>query len=216
MDDIWQQLQQFIDPEKLLREGGFYLLLFVVFAETGLFFGFFLPGDYLLFLAGMFVATDRLGVPIYVMVVGLILAAVFGNFVGYWFGRRTGPLLYERKDSFLFKKEHLRMAEEYYNKQGAFALIMGRFIPIVRTFAPIVAGLIRMDYRKFAIYNIAGAVLWISSLTLLGYFLGQRFEKEIEEYLLYIIIGFVVITALPLVWAYLKKKIVRTKEVPKS
>lgn len=216
MDDIWQQLQQFIDPEKLLREGGFYLLLFVVFAETGLFFGFFLPGDYLLFLAGMFVATDRLGVPIYVMVIGLILAAIFGNFVGYWFGRRTGPLLYERKDSFLFKKEHLRMAEEYYNKQGAFALIMGRFIPIVRTFAPIVAGLIRMDYRKFAIYNIAGAVLWISSLTLLGYFLGQRFEKEIEEYLLYIIIGFVVITALPLVWAYLKKKIVRTKEVPKS
>ncbi len=216
MDEIWQQLQHFIDPEKLLREGGFYLLLFVVFAETGLFFGFFLPGDYLLFLAGMFVATDRLGVPIYVMVAGLILAAVFGNFVGYWFGRRTGPLLYQRRDSFLFKKEHLRMAEEYYKKQGAFALIMGRFIPIVRTFAPIVAGLIRMDYRKFAMYNAAGAVLWISSLTLLGYFLGQRFEKEIEEYLLYIIIGFVVITALPLIWAYLKKKIVRTKEVGKS
>lgn len=216
MDDIWQQLQQFIDPEKLLREGGFYLLLFVVFAETGLFFGFFLPGDYLLFLAGMFVATDRLDVPIYVMVIGLILAAVFGNFVGYWFGRRTGPLLYQREDSFLFKKHHLRMAEEYYNKQGAFALIMGRFIPIVRTFAPIVAGLIEMDYRKFALYNISGAVLWISSLTLLGFFLGQRFEKEIEEYLLYIIIGFVVITALPLVWAYLKKKVVRTKEIEKS
>jgi membrane-associated protein len=216
MDDIWQQLQQFIDPEKLLREGGFYLLLFVVFAETGLFFGFFLPGDYLLFLAGMFVATDRLDVPIYVMVIGLILAAVFGNFVGYWFGRRSGPLLYRREDSFLFKKHHLRMAEEYYNKQGAFALIMGRFIPIVRTFAPIVAGLIEMDYRKFALYNISGAILWISSLTLLGYFLGQRFEKEIEEYLLYIIIGFVVVTALPLVWAYLKKKIVRTKEIEKS
>lgn len=216
MDDIWQQLQQFIDPEKLLREGGFYLLLFVVFAETGLFFGFFLPGDYLLFLAGMFVATDRLDVPIYVMVIGLILAAVFGNFVGYWFGRRTGPLLYQREDSFLFKKHHLRMAEEYYNKQGAFALIMGRFIPIVRTFAPIVAGLIKMEYRKFALYNIAGAVLWISSLTLLGFFLGQRFEKEIEEYLLYIIIGFVVITALPLLWAYLKKKMVRTKEIEKS
>jgi membrane-associated protein len=216
MDDIWQQLQQFIDPEKLLREGGFYLLLFVVFAETGLFFGFFLPGDYLLFLAGMFVATDRLDVPIYVMVIGLIIAAVFGNFVGYWFGRRTGPLLYQREDSFLFKKHHLRMAEEYYNKQGAFALIMGRFIPIVRTFAPIVAGLIKMDYRKFALYNIAGAILWISSLTLLGFFLGQRFEKEIEEYLLYIIIGFVVITALPLLWAYLKKKVVRTKEIEKS
>lgn len=212
MDDFWQQFQQLIDPEQLLREGGFYLLLFVVFAETGLFFGFFLPGDYLLFLAGMFVATGRLDVSIYTLVAGLIVAAIAGNFTGYWFGRRTGPLLYHRKDSFLFKKHHLKVAEDYYHKQGAFALIMGRFIPIVRTFAPIVAGLIGLDFKRFAVYNIVGAVLWIASLTLLGFFLGRRFEKEIEEYLLYIIVGFVVITALPLIWTYLKRTIVMNKK----
>lgn len=212
MDDFWLQLQHLIDPEQLLREGGFYLLLFVVFAETGLFFGFFLPGDYLLFLAGMFVATGKLDVSVIVLLIGLIGAAVTGNFVGYWFGRRTGPLLYDRKDSFLFKKRHLKMAEDYYKKQGAFALIMGRFIPIVRTFAPIVAGVIGLDYKRFAFYNISGAVLWVTSLTLLGFFLGRRFEQEIEEYLLYIIIGFIIVTALPLVWAYLKKTIVVNKK----
>ena len=163
MDDFWQQIQHLIDPEQLLREGGFYLLLFVVFAETGLFFGFFLPGDYLLFLAGMFVATDKLDVSILVLLIGLISAAIIGNFVGYWFGKRTGPLLYHRKDTFLFKKVHLEMAQEYYKKQGAFALIMGRFIPIVRTFAPIVAGIIGLDYRRFALYNISGAILWVTS-----------------------------------------------------
>ena len=212
MDDFWQQIQHLIDPEQLLREGGFYLLLFVVFAETGLFFGFFLPGDYLLFLAGMFVATDKLDVSILVLLIGLISAAIIGNFVGYWFGKRTGPLLYHRKDTFLFKKVHLEMAQEYYKKQGAFALIMGRFIPIVRTFAPIVAGIIGLDYRRFALYNISGAILWVTSLTLLGFFLGRRFEKEIEEYLLYIIIGFIVVATLPLIWTYLKKTIVVNKK----
>lgn len=212
MDDFWLQLQQLIDPEQLLREGGFYVLLFVVFAETGLFFGFFLPGDYLLFLAGMFVATDRLDVSIYILIIGLIAAAITGNFVGYWFGRRAGPLLYDRKDTFLFKKGHLKMAEDYYNKQGAFALIMGRFIPIVRTFAPIVAGIIGLDHKRFALYNIIGAILWVTSLTLLGFFLGRRFEKEIEEYLLYIIIGFIIVTTVPLILTYLKKTIVVNKK----
>lgn len=207
MYEIWDTLQQVINPEKLLREGGFYVLLFVVFAETGLFFGFFLPGDYLLFLAGMFVGTDKLDVTIYTLVIGLILAAVMGNFVGYWFGRRAGPMLYQRKDSLFFKKKYLQAAEAYYRKQGAFTLILGRFIPIVRTFAPIFAGVVKLDYRKFAFYNITGAVLWISSLTLLGYFLGSKFEKEIDEYLLYIIAGFIVITAVPLIWAYLKRKV---------
>ncbi|HXI00432.1 MAG TPA: DedA family protein [Sphingobacteriaceae bacterium] len=212
MDDFWANLQQLIDPEQLLREGGFYVLLFVVFAETGLFFGFFLPGDYLLFLAGMFVATDRLDVSIYVLILGLIAAAVLGNFTGYWFGKRAGPLLYKRKDTFLFKMAHLKMAEEYYKKQGAFALIMGRFIPIVRTFAPIIAGVIGMEYKKFAFYNIFGAILWVTSLTLLGFFLGRRFEREIEEYLLYIIIGFITLTTIPLIWAYLKRVIVVNKK----
>ena len=207
MHEFWDYLQHLIDPVKLLREGGFYLLLFVIFAETGLFFGFFLPGDYLLFLAGMFVATGKLDVSIYIMIVGLILAAVIGNFVGYWFGKKTGPVLYQREDSFLFKKKYLQAAEVYYRKQGAFALIMGRFIPIVRTFAPIIAGIVKLDSNKFAFYNITGAFLWITSLTLLGFFLGRSFEKEINDYLLYIIVGFILITTIPLIVTYLKRKI---------
>jgi len=209
MHDFWNSLQHFIDPEKLLREGGFYVVMFVIFAETGLFFGFFLPGDYLLFLAGMFVATGKLDVNIYVLILGLFVAAVSGNFVGYWFGRKTGPVLYHRKDSLFFKRRYLKAAEEYYNKQGAFALIMGRFVPIVRTFAPIFAGVVKLDFKRFALYNFAGGIIWIASLTLLGYFLGKRFEKEINDYLLYIIIGFIVITTIPLIFAFVKKKVVK-------
>ncbi len=209
MHDFWNSLQHFIDPEKLLKEGGFYVVMFVIFAETGLFFGFFLPGDYLLFLAGMFVATGKLDVNIYVLIFGLCVSAVSGNFVGYWFGRKTGPMLYHRKESFFFKRRYLKAAEEYYHKQGAFALIMGRFVPIVRTFAPIFAGVVKLDFKRFALYNITGALIWIASLTLLGYFLGRRFEKEINDYLLYIIIGFIVITTIPLIVTFVRKKVVK-------
>ncbi|MEJ2903774.1 DedA family protein [Pedobacter panaciterrae] len=212
MQDFWTSLQHFIDPEKLLKEGGFYVVMFVIFAETGLFFGFFLPGDYLLFLAGMFVATGKLDVNIYVLILGLCLSAISGNFTGYWFGRKTGPVLYHRKDTFFFKKRYLKAAEEYYNKQGAFALIMGRFVPIVRTFAPIFAGVVKLDFKRFALYNIAGAILWIASLTLLGYFLGKRFEKEITDYLLYIIIGFIIVTTIPLIITFVKKKVVNNTD----
>jgi len=212
MHEFWNSLLHLIDPEKLLREGGFYVVVFVIFAETGLFFGFFLPGDYLLFLAGMFVATGKLDVNISVLVLGLTFAAVAGNFVGYWFGRKTGPVLYQREDSFFFKKKYLKAAEEYYNKQGAFALIMGRFVPIVRTFAPIFAGVVKLDFKKFAFYNIAGGILWITSLTLLGYFLGIKFEKEINDYLFYIITGFIVITTIPLFYAFVKRKVVTGKK----
>jgi membrane-associated protein len=206
MQDFWNHLQHFIDPEKLLKEGGFYVVLFVIFAETGLFFGFFLPGDYLLFLAGMFVATGKLDVNIFVLLIGLMVSAVAGNFTGYWFGRKTGPVLYQREDTLFFKKKFLKAAEAYYNKQGAFALIMGRFVPIVRTFAPIIAGVVKLDFRKFAFYNIAGAILWIGSLTLLGYFLGKKFEKEINQYLLFIILGFIIITTVPVIYAFLRKR----------
>lgn len=209
MHDFWNSLQHFIDPEKLLREGGFYVVMFVIFAETGLFFGFFLPGDYLLFLAGMFVATGKLDVNIYVLICGLFVSAVSGNFVGYWFGRKTGPMLYHRKESFFFKRRYLKAAEEYYNKQGAFALMMGRFVPIVRTFAPIFAGVVKLDFKRFAFYNVVGGIIWIASLTLLGYFLGKKFEKEINDYLLYIIIGFIVITTIPLILTFVRKKVAK-------
>ena len=207
MHELWDSIHQLIDAERLLKEGGFYVLLFVVFAETGLFFGFFLPGDYLLFLAGMFVATDKLDTPITVVIAGLLIAAILGNFVGYWFGKKTGDLLYKKEDSFFFKKQYLISAQEYYNKQGAFALIVGRFIPIVRTFAPIVAGMIKVNIVKFAIYNIVGAIAWIVSLTLLGYVLGTKFEKQVNDYLALIIAGFVIITAIPLVWTYVKNRV---------
>ncbi len=216
MHDFWNNLHQLLDPEKLLREGGFYLVVFVIYAETGLFFGFFLPGDYLLFLAGMFVATGKLDVNIAVLLAGLCIAAISGNFTGYWFGRKTGPVLYTRKDSFFFKKRYLKAAEDYYHKQGAFALIMGRFVPIVRTFAPIFAGVVKLDFKKFALYNVVGGVLWICSLTLLGYFLGKRFEKEINDYLLYIIIGFILITTIPLLITFVKSKVVSGTEEDKT
>lgn len=207
MQEFWDYLVKLSDAQQIIHKGGFYLILFVVFAETGLFFGFFLPGDYLLFLAGMFVATGKLDVSILGMIVGLIAAAVTGNFVGYWFGFRTGPMLYNRKDSFFFKKKYLKAAEAYYHKQGAFALILGRFVPIVRTFAPIFAGVVKLDVKKFALYNILGAILWITSLTLLGYFLGREFETEINDYLSYIILGFILITTIPLVIAFLKRNL---------
>lgn len=212
MQEFWNSLQHVVDPVKLLKEGGFYVVVFVIFAETGLFFGFFLPGDYLLFLAGMFVATGRLDVNIYVLVIALIIAAILGNFTGYWFGRKTGPMLYSRKDSLFFKKRYLLAAEKYYKKQGAFALIMGRFVPIVRTFAPIFAGVVKLEVKKFALYNILGAVLWIASLTLLGYFLGRSFAEQIEEYLVYIIIGFIVVTTIPLVITFVKKRVGKSGE----
>ncbi len=207
MQEFLNSLHHLIDPEKLLKEGGFYLVVFVIFAETGLFFGFFLPGDYLLFLAGMFVATGKLDVSIYTLVFSLCAAAILGNFTGYWFGKKTGPVLYTRKDTFFFKKRYLKSAESYYQKQGAFALIMGRFVPIVRTFAPIIAGIVRLEFKKFAFYNISGAILWIFSLTLLGYFLGKSFAKQIEEYLIYIIIGFILITTIPLLITFVKEKL---------
>ena len=124
-------------------------------------------------------------------------------------------MLYERKDSFFFKQKYLRAAKEYYNKQGAFALIMGRFVPIVRTFAPIFAGVVKLDFKRFALYNISGGILWITSLTLLGYFLGKRFEKEINDYLLYIIIGFIVVTTIPLLITFVKKKVVKNNDEEK-
>jgi membrane-associated protein len=212
MHEFWEYLTKLSDAQQIIQKGGFYFILFVVFAETGLFFGFFLPGDYLLFLAGMFVATGRLDVGILTMILGLIFAATAGNFVGYWFGYRTGPMLYKRKDTFFFKKKYLKIAEVYYRKQGAFALIMGRFVPIVRTFAPIFAGVVRLDLKRFAFFNFAGAVLWISSLTLIGYFLGREFEKEIDQYVSYIILGFITITTIPLIIAFFKKNVANKSE----
>jgi membrane-associated protein len=206
MENFWEYLQNLTDAQSILRSGGFYLLLLVIYAETGLFFGFFLPGDYLLFLTGLLSAAGIVDVPIHVLVLSLIAAGILGNYTGYWFGYRTGPMLFKKKDSFFFKKRYIAVAEEFYAKYGGMALILGRFFPIVRTFAPIFAGVVKLDLKKFTLFNIAGSVAWVTTLTLAGYFLGRRFP-QLKDYMQYVIVALVIITTIPLVIAYVKRKI---------
>ena len=148
MEQFWDHLQNLTDAQAIIRKGGFYLLLVVIFAETGLFFGFFLPGDYLLVLAGILCAAGMVDVPIYTLVVSLVIAGVLGNYTGYWFGFRTGPVLFKRNESIFFKKRYVTMAEEFYAKYGGMALVLGRFFPIIRTFAPIFAGVVKVDIKN--------------------------------------------------------------------
>lgn len=209
MEQFWDHLQNLTDARSIISKGGFYLLLVVVFAETGLFFGFFLPGDYLLVLAGLLCATGVLDVNISVLVLSLIIAGVLGNFTGYWFGFRTGPVLFKRNESIFFKKRYVRMAEEFYARYGGAALVLGRFFPIIRTFAPIFAGVVRLNVRKFAVFNLVGSILWVSVLTLLGFFLGRQYPEEIRYYLKYVVLGLIVFTSIPFVVAYIKRKLMR-------
>jgi membrane-associated protein len=164
-----------LDPEQLIASGGLALLTTIIFAETGLLFGFFLPGDSLLFIAG-FLASDAGGnqLPALPIVLACVfVAAVLGDQVGYLFGRKVGPTLFSRPDSRLFKQDHVRKAEHFFERHGAKTIVLARFVPIVRTFAPVVAGVGRMHYRTFVTYNVVGALLWAVGITTLGYFLGQ-------------------------------------------
>lgn len=183
------------------------LLLFVIFAETGLFIGFFLPGDSLVFISGLLCATnnDVMRVNIFALILFMSLAAIIGNVVGYLFGKRVGEALYNRPDSLLFKRRHVDATRSFYEKHGGKTLFVGRFLPIIRTFAPILAGVIKIDFRKFMLYNIAGAFCWIGSIASVGYFLGSRFPKT-KDYLGYIVIGLIIVTTIPVVLTYLKER----------
>ena len=205
---MWEFLKQLTDPESIIRYGGLSLLLFVIFAETGLLVGFFLPGDNLILLAGILCKAkpELLHVEIYVLMPLMIMAAIVGNTFGYWFGKRSGEALYKRKDSFLFKQRHLDVTKTYYTKYGGhFTLILARFIPIIRTFAPILAGVIKVDWKSFMLYNIIGAAAWIISLSGIGYLLVQVFPG-IMNYMSYIFITLIVITAIPVFRVLLKRK----------
>lgn len=204
MQEYWEAFSQLLDAEALIEIGGFYLVLFIVFAETGLFFGFFLPGDYLLFLAGLFCALGKIDVDIVTLCAGLLAAGILGNFTGYWFGWRTGPMLFQRKDTWLFKRKYVVMAEEFFHKYGGTALIIGRFVPIIRTFAPIFAGIVKLNFRKFILYNVGGALIWVFVLTLSGYFLGLRFP-EIINYIEYVIVGMIVVAFSPIAVTLIRK-----------
>jgi membrane-associated protein len=205
MENFWEHLQNLTDAQSIISKGGFFFLLIVVFAETGLFFGFFLPGDYLLFMAGLLCANGIFDIQITTLIFSLIIAGVLGNYAGYWFGYRTGPILFNKNDSLLFKKRYVVMAQQFYDKYGGMALILGRFFPIIRTFAPIFAGVVKVDLRKFTLYNIIGSVAWVVTLCLSGYFLGIKYPA-IRNYLQYVILGFFIITTIPLLLAFFKKK----------
>src|SRR5437879_7885595 len=211
MEQFWEHLQNLTDAHSIISKGGFFFLLLVVFAETGLFFGFFLPGDYLLVLAGLLCAGGMVDVPIYTLVISLIIAGVLGNYTGYWFGYRKGPVLFKRNESIFFKKRYVSMAEAFYAKYGGMALVLGRFFPIIRTFAPIFAGVVKVDFKKFTLYNFIGSITWVSTLTLSGFFLGRKYPDEIKIYLKYVVLGLILITTIPFVVAYLRRKFKKTE-----
>lgn len=209
MMEFWHTLKETIlNPEWYIEYGGLYMILAVIFAETGLFIGFFFPGDSLLFVTGIYLdnlAAEFFNVH-YLIICGLIsLAGILGNFVGYWFGKKSGPLLYKKKDSFFFRKKHLETATKFYQENGAFTIVVGRFMPIIRTFAPIVAGIVQMDYKKFSFYNIVGSIAWVFSMTLLGRFAYKFFLNrglDLKDRLEIIVIIIVLITTIPVFWKF--------------
>ncbi len=205
MESITQFFKLLLDSEEIVRTGGLVLITVIVFAETGLFFCFFLPGDYLLFLAGMFCASGLLPVPILLLLTCIASAAILGNFTGFMFGRYVGQKLYERENSFFFRKKHLETTKNAFKKYGGKALIIGRFLPIVRTFAPILAGATDMKLSVFSFYNTIGALLWVLIICYGGYELGHQFPGMVN-YVEYIILGFLLITSATLIRSYFSIK----------
>ncbi len=226
----WAQLLQ---PQFYVENGGLWLLMFVVFAETGLFVGFFLPGDSLLFVAGIFAHKMENGEPglahqflklfglggiqnefvdLFVLLGLISLAGILGNMVGYWTGHKVGPAMFKWRDRFLFKKRYLHEAHDFYEKHGALAVVGARFLPFIRTFAPIVAGIVEMDRKKFYFFNVLGCVAWVFTMLFSGYFLQkwilQQFGFDLKDHLELIVLGIVLVTTAPVIikLAFPKKK----------
>lgn len=203
-----------LNPEFYINNGGLWLILFIVFAETGLMFGFFLPGDSLLFVAGIYskllidsvipggTGSDFLDIMLLFVMVSI--SGILGNMVGYWFGKKGGPYLFERKDTFFFKKKYLLQAKEFYDLHGGQAIVFARFLPIVRTFAPIIAGIVVMDRKKFMLYNIIGCAAWVFAMLMAGHYLNKlfitQFGLDLKKHLEVIVIGLVLITTLPVLY----------------
>lgn len=185
------------DAEALIRYGGLLLVFLVVYGTTGLFFCFFIPTGAFIFTAGIYSATGDIPYNIYVVCSLLVVASVIGNITGYWFGLKAGPLLYKRKDSRFFKKQHLATAKSFYEKYGWLALTMGLYLPVIRTFAPIVAGIIKLDFKRFFLLVSLGSVLWIASFTLAGYAIGKI--PALKPWLNYFVIGFLLLVTVPLI-----------------
>ncbi len=197
---------------------GIYMVLFIVFAETGLFVGFFLPGDSLLFLSGIY--CEKLAEPltflppdyqpVFLIAFLIAVSGIIGNSFGYWFGATSGKGLYKKEDNFIFKKKYLYQSEDFFQKHGAKAIIIARFLPIVRTFVPIIAGIVKMKLSKFMLYNVISSFLWSYILVCSGHYLYQfcieKFNIDLKHYIELIVISLIVITTLPLVIKYIKTK----------
>ncbi len=207
MSEIWDSIKTLLDPGTIITYGGLLLVCIVVFIENGVFFGFFLAGDNLILLTGMLTATGVIHQPIVAVEIALMLSAILGYWFGYWFGKRAGSALKSRPDTFFFRKSHIQAAEDFYKRYGGSTLIIGRFLWIIRTFAPIVAGTISMPFRTFMLYNVIGSILWIASFCTVGYIFGKQFE----EYMGYIIIGLIMVTAIPIVRVAIKNRRNKTR-----
>ncbi len=191
--------------EELVAWGGYLGLFAIIFTETGLFIGFFLPGDSLLVTAGLLIATGAVQLDLTTLIALLCVAAITGDTLGYWIGAKAGPALYNRPNSRWFKQEHLLKTKAFYDKYGGMTIVMARFVPFARTFAPVVAGIAGMKYGKFLLYNIAGGIGWIVSMTLLGYYLAVSFpgiHKNVE----YVIAAVIFLSVVPIVIKYLQER----------
>lgn len=212
---MWNELSQFyqnvlndpasvFNPEAVIRYGGLSILFLIVFAETGLFFCFFFPGDSLVFTAGVLCSTGGINANWLEVNLVMISAAIIGNMTGFVLGRRSGNYLLSRSDSWYFKKEYIATADSFYKRYGGMALILGRFLPIVRTFAPIVAGILKISYRRFFILTVVGALAWVVPLVTLGYYLGHI--PFVHENLGYIIIAMVVLITTPVILKVIRER----------
>ncbi|MFH0984741.1 MAG: VTT domain-containing protein [Candidatus Omnitrophota bacterium] len=203
LQEFFSRLYNF---QELIRWGGYLGLVIIIYAETGLLAGFFLPGDSLLVTAGLFAAVDG-ALNIWILIPLLSAAAIVGDSTGYWVGYHFGPRLFSRTDSFFFHKDHLARTQKFYDKYGPKTIVLARFVPIVRTFAPTVTGVGKMAYGKFLFYNVAGGILWIASMTLLGFFLGKQIP-HIEKNVHYVIAVVIILSVLPILreWLHSRKK----------
>jgi membrane-associated protein len=203
MEFLWNLFHRIYDVEALVRLGGIVGLTAIVFTETGLLVGFFLPGDSLLVTAGLFAARGDLAVV--PLLVALSLAAIIGDTVGYNIGARAGPRLFTRPDSLLFNRKHLVTTKEFYERHGPFTIVIARFIPILRTFAPVVAGIGAMEYRRFISYNVIGGIGWVCCMVMGGYFLGQMIPN-IHKHIDKVIVIVIVLSLLPAIIKFVREK----------
>ena len=205
MEEIVSFFNYLMNSEEIIQTGGLIAILLIVYIENGLFFGFFLPGDYLLFLTGVFVSSHHLDHPITLVILGVLLAAVLGAYTGYVSGKYFGDKIRNKKDSLFFKQKYLARTANYFDRYGSRTLIIARFLPIVRTFAPILAGLVNMNFLRFSLYNVLGAAIWSITLVGGGYLLGTRFPFIIN-YVHYIIIFFLALTTFTVIKGYLNAR----------